>query len=266
MAKKTLVFLNVVSLIITLFVNYLSNTGAINGKTMKIVSGEYPNLFTPAPYTFSIWGLIYVFLIGFVIYSFVIVKREKESHIINQVGPWFTVTCILNSLWIFAWLNNYSGTSVLLMILLQVVLLKISVNVKSALTNPPFRIVAFVWWPFSLYSGWISVALIANIAAYLTGIQWDGWNISPSSWTILMIGIAGLLHIFMTWKRNMREYALVGSWALLGVAVANADSNHLIYLVALVTAILIAGSSMIHGIKNFRGFGKSFEDYDIETK
>lgn len=266
MGKKTLVYLNAVSLIITLFVNYLSNTGVINGKTMGIVSGEYPNLFTPAPYTFSIWGVIYVFLLAFVIYSFVILKREKESHIINQVGSLFTVSCILNTLWIFAWLHNYTGTSVLLMILLQFVLLKIIVNVKAELTNPPFRIVAFVWWPFSLYSGWISVALIANIAAHLTGLQWDGWNISPSSWTILMIAIAGVLHIFMTWTRNMREYALVGSWALLGVAIANADSNHLVYIVALATAILIAISSMIHGIRNFRGFGKSFEDYEIETK
>ncbi|UZJ63140.1 hypothetical protein OKW96_11455 [Sphingobacterium sp. KU25419] len=259
MKKRTLAILNALCLVVTLFVNYQANSGVINGKTMKIVSDTYHNLFTPAGYAFSIWGVIYLFLIGFVCYSFVILKRPKESHIIHKVGIWFIVSCVLNSLWIVAWLNDYIGFSVLIMILLLMTLLRIVVNIKAQLTDPPFRIVALVWWPFSLYSGWISVALIANIAAYLTKMKWEGWQLSQISWTIIMIVIAGLLYIFMTWKRNMREYGLVGSWALVAVAVANSAVSQTVYTTAIATAVIIAISGLIHGIKNFRGFGNQLE-------
>jgi hypothetical protein len=236
----------------------------INGNTMKMVSDRYQNLFTPAPYAFSVWGLIYLFLIGFVIYSFVIIKRQKESRIIEQVGVWFLTTCIANCLWIFAWLNNHIGVSVILMIILLTALIKIIINTKAELTNPPFRIVAFVWWPFSIYAGWISVALIADIAAFLTKIRSTGLGISEISWTVIMIFIAGLLYLFMTWKRNMREYALVGSWALVAVALANKENHPFIFWVAIITAAIIALSSMVHGIKNYRGFGKEYKDYELE--
>lgn len=261
-SKKTICVVNAIALAITLVVNYLSNTGIFNGNTMKSVSDQYHNLFTPAGYAFSIWGLIYLFLIGFVIYSFVILKREKESRIIAQVGSLFLMTCVLNCLWILAWLYGFTAISVLLMIALLVTLLKIVLRTKMELTNPPFRIVALVWWPFSLYSGWISVALIANIAAYLTKIGWNGFGISDTIWTIIMILIAGIIYMFMTWKRNMREFALVGVWALIAVAVANLENSEIIYWVAVITAISIAVSSMVHGIKNFRGFGKTIEEHE----
>ena len=255
MKNITLTITNLVALLTTIVINYLSNTGFINGRTMKIVSDDYHNFFTPASFAFSIWGLIYLLLIGFVTYSFFILKAKKESQIIDRVGAWFTVSCLLNSIWVIAWLTDYIGISVVLMILLLLTLLKIVVNVNVALTNPPFRIVAFVWWPFSLYAGWISVALIANIAAYLVKIDWNGWNISPVYWTMIMVIVAGIVNVFMTWKRNMREYALVGVWALIAVAVANRDNGTAIFLVSMGTAAVIATSCLIHGIKNFRGFG-----------
>jgi hypothetical protein len=265
MKKKTLAILNAVFLAITLVMNYLSNTGYFNGNTMKTVSDRYHNLFTPAPYAFSIWGLIYLFLLVFIIYSFIILKREKESHIISEISIWFIITCIANSLWVVAWLYDHIGISVLLMLILLLALVKIILNTKAELTNPPFRIVACVWWPYTIYAGWISVALIADIAAFLTKIQWSGFGFSESAWAIIMIVIAGMLYLFITWKRNMREYALVGTWALIAVAIANKENHHDIYLAALLTAIIIAVSSMAHAFKNFRGFGKTFEDYETIT-
>lgn len=71
-----------------------------------------------------------------------------------------------------------------------------------------------------------------------------------------MIILAGILNVFMTWKRNMREYALVGAWALIGVAIANVDASSVVYLVAVIAAVAILVSCLLHGVKNFRGFGE----------
>ena len=58
--KKNFQILNAVALVATVVINYLSNTGVFNGETMATISAKYQNLFTPAGYAFSIWGLIYL--------------------------------------------------------------------------------------------------------------------------------------------------------------------------------------------------------------
>lgn len=48
-------------------VNGAANALPINGLTTGAVSDLYPNLFTPAGFAFSIWGLIYSGLLAFLI-------------------------------------------------------------------------------------------------------------------------------------------------------------------------------------------------------
>ena len=67
--KRTLQILNIVAFIAVLLVNYLSNTGRMNNTTIGEVSARVDTLFTPAPYAFAIWGVIYLFLLAFVIYQ-----------------------------------------------------------------------------------------------------------------------------------------------------------------------------------------------------
>ncbi|MFA5078888.1 MAG: hypothetical protein WC541_05315, partial [Dehalococcoidia bacterium] len=52
-------------------VNYLANALPINNKTTGQLSDQYPNLFVPAGLTFAIWGLIYIMLFIFVVYSLI---------------------------------------------------------------------------------------------------------------------------------------------------------------------------------------------------
>src|SRR5690606_880072 len=119
--------------------------------------------------------------------------------------------------------------SVFLMILLLFSLLKIVVNAKMQLHNAPLKKFMFFWWPFCFYSGWISVALIADIAAYLTKIGWNGFGISQTTWTIIVFVVAASIHIFMIWNRNMSAFALVAVWALIAIAVANQRGNDLVF-------------------------------------
>jgi len=65
--KKALQILNCIAFISTVFINYLSNTGVLNNTTIGKISRGLNSLFTPAGYAFSIWGLIYLLFLGFVI-------------------------------------------------------------------------------------------------------------------------------------------------------------------------------------------------------
>lgn len=255
-AKNTFPIVNGIALVSTIVMNYLSNTGIFNGNTMKTMSDKYLNYFTPAGYAFSIWGLIYLGLLGFVIYTGRSLFSERKAEpLLANIGWWFFISCLGNCLWVLAWLYDYTGVSVLLMVVILISLLKIIVNTRMELDHHPLRKYLFVFWPFALYSGWISVALIANVAAFLTKINWNGWGISDLSWTVIMICIAGLINIIMIRTRNLREYGMVGIWALLAIAVANRgnqDSTAVVYACYIVAAVILI-FAMISGARNRKG-------------
>ncbi|WP_324721148.1 tryptophan-rich sensory protein [Salinimicrobium sp. HB62] len=244
---KTLQIANIVAFIAMVALNYIANTGFINGETMASVSAEYNNLFTPAGYAFSIWGLIYLGLAVFVIFQAISVRGKK---LVPKIGWWFVISCLLNMSWIFAWLFHYIDTSVIIMSLLLISLLIIVFRTRMELDDEPLPVIAFFWWPFSFYSGWISVALIANVAAFLTSIDWNGFGISEVTWTIIMIIVAGIINVTITWTRNMREFALVGAWGIIAVGIANKEDVNVIYYTAIAAAAVLVISSGMHGYKN----------------
>ena len=118
------------------------------------------------------------------------------------------------------------------------------------LWDAPISVIVFLWWPFVIYSGWVTVASIANVAAYLVKIDWNGFGLSPVFWTIVMIVIATLINVIITWKRNMREFAIVGAWALVAIGIANRDVDISISYVAFISAALLILSSSAHGFIN----------------
>lgn len=250
--KKALQISNGIALISTIIINYLSNTGKINNTTIGEVSKQLDSLFTPAGYAFSIWGIIYLFLLGFVIYQgrSLFIQIKSNNDFILKTGWWFVISCIANSAWVLSWIYGYTGLSCVFIFLLLFSLLKIVVNNSMELWDAPITTIAFVWWPFTIYSGWVTVASIANVSAYLVKINWNGFGISEVNWTIIMIGIATLINLITTWKRNMREFALVGAWALIAIAVSNKDDYSSIFYTAIIAAIILIISSSIHGFKN----------------
>lgn len=249
--KKVLQVSNIVALLVTIIINYLSNTGAINNTTIGEVSGRLESLFTPAGYAFAIWGFIYLLLIAFVIYQgrslFV---KVRDDEFILRVGWWFVISCVSNSVWVFLWLYGYTGLSCIFIFLTLFAVIKIVLNNAMELWDAPISVIALLWWPFVFYSGWLTVACIANVASYLTKIGWDGFGMSEAAWAVFMIIIALIINLVVTWTRNMREFALVGAWALVAIAYANYETQTTIVYVAGVCAAILVTSSLYHGYIN----------------
>lgn len=244
--KKTLQIANGFFLLFTIIFNYLSNTGIFNGKTIANVSNQYHNLFTPAGYAFSIWGLIYLLLIGFVFYtgrSLFSPSKSEADGFVEEIGWWFVVSCLSNCVWILTWLYGFIGVSVIVLAVAFISLLMILMEALKYNSGNAQK--WFINFPFQIYAGWVSVALIAAIAAWLTKITWSGLGLSEVTWTIILIVIASIIHLFMTWKKNAPLFALVAVWALVAIAIANKEASHEVYLAALIAAGIIFISSCI---------------------
>jgi translocator protein len=65
-------------------VNALASILPINGYNTGQISAFYPNYFVPAGFTFSIWGLIYLFLLCYSITHTYFSLKEKEFPVIKK--------------------------------------------------------------------------------------------------------------------------------------------------------------------------------------
>lgn len=249
--EKRLAVLNAISVILVIAVSYISQTGIINGNTMGSLSAEYYNLFTPASYAFAIWGLIFLGLIIFSGYQLYQAFGPKtDLDFLRQSGYWFFIANLANVFWIFAWLNEFTGLSVLLMFLILFSLIKVILNTNMERWDASIKILAFSWWPICLYSGWIAVAAIANVSAYLVKIGWNAPFFSEEIWTVLLIIIAGIINVAIIYLRNMREFAAVGVWALIAIYFRHFDEIPLISYAALIMAVIIFSNIVYHGWVN----------------
>ncbi len=242
--------MNSIVLVITLFINYWTNTGAYNGKKIGEISDQYSNLFTPAGYAFSIWGFIYLFLIAFVGYQWYVWRKEPQNEVLEKTGIWFAVANLANAFWVMVFLNDQIGLSVVIMLILLVSLIVLVLRLDMERWDAPIRIIAFVWWPISWYIGWIILASVTNISAWLVSIGRDGSPLSQQTWTIILIAMATLIYVILIVKRNMREASLIGIWGLIAIAVKQWDFYPIIVYAALASAFVLVVASGYHGFKN----------------
>lgn len=249
--KKKLAILNLLSVILVVAVNGFSQAQRWNGTTIGEISTQYDNLFTPAGYAFSIWGFIFLGLIGYAVFG---IKRaffsNKGTPHIRQTGYWFCIANVLNTCWVLAFIYDYVWLSVLIMLGILVSLLKIVLKTNMERWDAPIEIIAFVWWPICFYSGWIAVATIANISAFLIKLGVDLSQTAQIITTMVMITIAVYINLLMINLRNMREFALVGAWALFAIFIKHYENLESVAYFALVGAVLLAVSAGIHGFKN----------------
>lgn len=247
MARR-LSLINLFALLITLAVNFLSNIRAVNGETVATVSARYPTMITPAPYAFGIWILIYLMLASFTVSHLFLTSQRQTS--LMQVGGWFLASCAANCGWVFAWLYGMIGLSVLLMLTLLFCLIKIVQRTGMEMSDATPSTIVFLWWPFCIYLGWIVLAALVNIAAWLVKIEWKGWGIAGNVWATIMIVAAGTIYLFLTWRRNMREAAMPGVWGLTAVGVAARTHLAGVSTIAWVVAAVVFCSAMIHAYRN----------------
>lgn len=242
--------LNTLSLLAALFVNYWVNAGNLNGKSVGAVSDKYGSLFTPAGYAFSIWGLIYLLLLCYVGYQWYQWHTGRQIEQMERSGYWFTLANIANGAWVIAWVYELTGLSVLIMLVLLFSLVQLVIKLDLERWDAPLDVIAFIWWPLSIYLGWIILATVSNIAAFLASVGWDGSPLTPQAWTIWLIIVSTVVYVLLTVKRFMREASAVGIWGLVAIAVAQWDSNPGIVYAAISGAVVLLITAGYQGYKN----------------
>jgi hypothetical protein len=220
MKLKVYQILNIIGLVAVLVMNYLANTLPLGGRTTGEVSAAFPSLFTPAGFTFSIWGLIYLLLILFAFYQSKGLFGDsnlKQNRFLYRIDIWFFVSCLANVGWLIAWHHQKLLLSLALMVVLLfavgTIYLQLGAGRRIISRNERF----FVHLPFSIYFGWITVATIANVSIFLLKINWNRFGFTEEFWAAIMIATASIVGILVLLSRKDFFFSLVIVWALSGI-------------------------------------------------
>lgn len=222
---KGLKILNTITFILMIVVNTLANILPLNGVTTGEISQKYPNLFTPAEYTFSIWGLIYILLALFVLYQFGVFNGENSNkeELIKEIGFAFAFSSVINAAWVVVWHYDLIPLSVFFMIALLISLISINSKLKDGEYSNRDKI--FIRLPFSIYFSWITIATIANITVLLVSLGFDGWGIPEEIWTIIVLILGLIICAAVTIRNRDAAYGLTAVWSYAGILVKHLSEN-----------------------------------------
>ncbi len=210
---KRIPVLVALSYIAMVTVNALANILPIAGMNTGAISDSYPNLFAPAGFTFSIWGVIYLLLALHTLYQF----THSQEGKLHRIGLLFSLSSIANALWIFCWHYRQIALSVLLMLCILALLIRINLLIQTMKGDRMFEWSVRI--PFSVYMGWITVATIANITTLLVSARFTGFGIPETVWTTLVLAVGVAIGLAWAFRTRDKAYVLTLMWAYCGILI-----------------------------------------------
>ena len=225
---------------VMLLMNYLANALPLNQRNTGEISDLYPSYFTPSGFTFSIWGVIYILL------SIVLVKIliTPTSVFFNEYPEkliyLFIASSVLNALWLVAWHYDHMIISSIVMILLFVVLIWVAFYIPGldGLTKTAF----------SIYAGWISIALIANITITLIKLNIPVFQNYEVIWYIIIMVIGAVIGVTSLIVFKNFPYYLIYIWAYFGIFIKHFNQsgyhlgrNYNLFNITLLLILILCG-------------------------
>ncbi len=171
-------------------------SGAFGGQPIaEAAGGALSATATPiAPDTpaFSIWSVIYTGLVVFAVVQ--AVPRLGSDPRLRAVSWWLLASMLLNALWIGVVQAGTVGGSVPVMLSLLAVLAVTYVRlVRLAPTGPVTSLVTDV--TLGLYLGWVSVATLANITAFLVVAGVGDLGLGATAWSAIVLAAGAALAV-----------------------------------------------------------------------
>ena len=222
--EKVISTINLIGFAFLMYASYLFRTN------QSAFDKDLDPHFNPAPSSFAIWMVIYLALIIWIIKGFFAKDKIKEMYL--KISLWFVACMILN------------GVTVLLPTTFSVIMIIGALITSLVIYNivDKFNIAKRYRIPFSLLSGWLSVATIVNISKFLRNMGVTNiLGINQVGWTNTLLVVGCILAILFTIIRNDIVYPLVFIWGYIAIAVQNKDINSIIYTVGGTCVLIIIG-------------------------
>ena len=193
----------------------LGGSGAA-GDPVGDVARANPTPVLPAGWTFVIWAPIYLAFLGYAGYQLLPAQRGRAVH--RETGWWLAASAVLNAGWVLAFSARDVVFAEVLILALLVVLARVFGRLSRERASGTLERAA-LRFPVALYTGWVSLAVVAGTAAtgVRLGLPGDG-ALATIAAVLMLLVTAGLVASVATFGTAVVGYAVAGVWALVGIA------------------------------------------------
>lgn len=196
-------------------------------------------LFQLAGYAFSIWAVIYSGLFALGIWQGLATQADNVRA--RRAAPWLSATALGNIVWIFLASSPFAIPWTVPVLVFMGITGWIA-YFRLHVGNPDLPAVERrLHIPLQIYVGWLSVATVANTAAVLSALGWNGWGISPVTWTIIMLVVAvGVAWIVGRLVNDDNIYRAVFVWAFVALFVEQQEYPLVAWSALVAAAVVLA--------------------------
>lgn len=194
-----------------------------------------------AAYAFSIWSVIYAWLIVYAVHQ--AMPRTQETPLLHLFGWPSAVAALGCGLWIAAAAANAKLATVAIIFISAGALLRPMLQHAGFVAAAQGRERLFVLWPLGLLAGWLTIASALNLLTVLTA---EG-VISPLTalgWANGGIVVVAATGLYVTYRTRLPAYPIPIAWGLVAVFVAERQAQPAVGWLALTAAIAVAAAGV----------------------
>lgn len=180
--------------------------------------GADATLLAPAGPAFAIWSAIYAGLVLYAIWQALPSQAARERQ--RRAGFWMLASLLLNAAWILSVQAGALTLSVVAIVALLAVLLATFVVLRRHPAESTADAV-LLDGVAGLYLGWVMVATVANITAWLMTLGFTGFGLSPHGWAMALLAAFTLIGCALAiWDRGRFAPAVGSAWGLAWIGVS----------------------------------------------
>ncbi|HET7728288.1 MAG TPA: hypothetical protein VFK54_13290 [Candidatus Limnocylindrales bacterium] len=231
------------SFVFAIALNGAANALPLNGQTTAEISDRFRVFVIPAGYVFSIWGVIYLGQLAFVVHT--LRPSRRADSLLRRLGLLPALAAVLNGTWIVAWHWNLYPLSLAIMLGLLGTLIAIHRRGGFSRTARPSSGLRggdrwAVQVPFSIYLGWISIATITNVAVVGNAANVPTFGLEPSFVAALVLAGGIALAAVVAALAADLAFATVVAWAYAGIFVKESAAGTSFVPVVAIAGVVVA--------------------------
>jgi hypothetical protein len=224
----------------------LVGVGGLGGTEVENSQGgqlsEQGSYLAPAGPAFSIWSVIYLGLAAYVVWQALPSQRASVRQ--RAIGWWIALTIVLNGLWLVAaQLLTIEWTVIVIVLLLIALCITFRISVVTREPRGGWLDALLIDGVTGLHLGWVTLATVANTAAWLTGVVPESWGDAASAIGLAVLAVVAVIGLGIAWASGWRiAPGIALAWGLSWLAVGRLTGepqNQAIGIGAIVVAVIV---------------------------
>ena len=253
----------VISALVFMLIAAMVGVGVFGGTPISEAQGGAlaadATLLAPATPAFSIWSVIYVGLAAYTVWQALPAQRASDRQ--RAMGWWIAASMVFNGLWIVTvqfW--TIWGTTIAIFVLLAVLCVAFRRAVVTRMPRAGFVDALLIDGITGLHLGWVAVASVANVAAWLTAVGPTAWADHAQAWGLAVVVVVAVIGLGVAFASGWRVApGLALAWGLVWIAVgrlADQPRSEAIGIAAIIAAVAVLGTPLaVAGLRSLRPAG-----------